>query len=146
MRGKVINMGWQAAAIKAKFDTIKIEYSNNMLVWEGYLQPTVISRKYKVLLIYYSSMFPEVYVLEPSRLRRGPNDKLPHVYSKEEQRLCLFLRRERKWTPSKLLATTVIPWAAEWLYFYEIWIITGKWKGGGTHNWDFNIDELNTAA
>jgi hypothetical protein len=24
-------------------------------------------------------------------------------------------------------------WAVEWLYFYEGWLITKKWRGGGRH-------------
>jgi hypothetical protein len=31
------------------------------------------------------------------------------------------------------LAMTVIPWISEWLYFYELWLVTGEWLGGGTH-------------
>ena len=26
---------------------------------------------------------------------------------------------------------TIIPWTQEWLYFYEIWLLTGEWRGGG---------------
>jgi hypothetical protein len=32
-----------------------------------------------------------------------------------------------------LLAYTVVPWTSEWLVFYELWLITGEWLGGGTH-------------
>jgi hypothetical protein len=30
------------------------------------------------------------------------------------------------------LATTVVPWLEEWLVFYEGWLLTGTWQGGGT--------------
>lgn len=29
------------------------------------------------------------------------------------------------------LAMKIVPWAAEWLLFYEIWTITGEWCGEG---------------
>ena len=29
------------------------------------------------------------------------------------------------------LSETIIPWAIEWLKYYELWRITGKWLGGG---------------
>jgi hypothetical protein len=29
------------------------------------------------------------------------------------------------------IADTVLPWTTEWLYHYEIWLITGEWTGGG---------------
>lgn len=32
-----------------------------------------------------------------------------------------------------LIADTYIPWAIEWLYYYEIWLVTGEWCGGGIH-------------
>lgn len=30
-----------------------------------------------------------------------------------------------------LLSTTVVPWTAEWLIHYEVWLATGQWTGGG---------------
>ena len=30
-----------------------------------------------------------------------------------------------------LLAKTTVPWASRWLYYYELWLVTGKWLGGG---------------
>jgi hypothetical protein len=29
------------------------------------------------------------------------------------------------------LATTIVPWIAEWLYHYEAWLATGVWSDGG---------------
>jgi hypothetical protein len=37
----------------------------------------------------------------------------------------------REWTPADLLAETTIPWAAEWLHFYELWHLCGEWLGPG---------------
>jgi hypothetical protein len=30
-----------------------------------------------------------------------------------------------------LLSTTILPWTAEWLMHYELWLISGHWSGGG---------------
>lgn len=30
-----------------------------------------------------------------------------------------------------LIANTIVPWAVEWLFFYEVWLVTGEWGGGG---------------
>jgi len=30
-----------------------------------------------------------------------------------------------------LIADTIIPWASEWLFHYEIWKVTKTWHGGG---------------
>ena len=45
--------------------------------------------------------------------------------------ICLY--RHREFTKDKFLANTIIPWTVEWLYFYEIWLATGEWCGGGEH-------------
>ena len=34
------------------------------------------------------------------------------------------------------IANTIVHWAIEWLYYYENWVYTGKWLGGGHGNWD----------
>lgn len=31
------------------------------------------------------------------------------------------------------IANTIIPWTIEWLYYYELWLATGEWLGGGDH-------------
>ncbi len=30
-----------------------------------------------------------------------------------------------------LVAYTIVPWLMEWLVYYEVWLITGQWEGGG---------------
>jgi hypothetical protein len=47
--------------------------------------------------------------------------------------LCLFSPELREWDIDDLIADTTIFWAAEWLYFYEGWLVTKKWHGGGRH-------------
>jgi hypothetical protein len=32
-----------------------------------------------------------------------------------------------------LLATTTVPWALLWLFYFESWLVTGAWDGGGIH-------------
>jgi hypothetical protein len=31
------------------------------------------------------------------------------------------------------LDQTIVPWAALWLFFFEEWLATDEWKGGGVH-------------
>lgn len=104
------------------------------LIWEGYLKPTPFSIRYKVRVVYTVGLSPRIYVIEPKKLALHPGEKkLKHVYSNRKQQLCLFYPNGREWNRSKILAYTIIPWASEWLYFHEIWVQTGQWKGGGTH-------------
>jgi hypothetical protein len=34
---------------------------------------------------------------------------------------------------STFIAYTILPWTSLWLYFYELWLVTGQWMGGGKH-------------
>ena len=57
----------------------------------------------------------------------------------EQKRLCLYLPGSGQWTGEMVLATTVVPWAALWLYHYEMWHLTGEWLGGGHEPGDEKI-------
>jgi hypothetical protein len=37
---------------------------------------------------------------------------------------------------SMQIATTIVHWAIMWIVYYESWVITGEWKGGGHGNCD----------
>lgn len=50
-----------------------------------------------------------------------------------EMLITSFVSRYSEFNVYKLLADTIIPWTVEWLYFYELWLATGEWLGGGEH-------------
>ncbi|HRD68114.1 MAG TPA: hypothetical protein PKY50_18415 [Candidatus Competibacter sp.] len=62
---------------------------------------------------------------------------LPHVYFDVSDYplspLCLFDPQSDEWDRTMYIADTIIPWAARWLAFYELWETTGRWYGGGRH-------------
>lgn len=105
------------------------------LIWQHTIQPSPLSDQYKVLLHYSVGNSPELYVVKPSPLSLAKSaTKLPHVYDQKTQRLCLYYPDGKQWNKSKPLARTVVFWAYEWLYHYEIWLGTDDdWKGGGVH-------------
>jgi hypothetical protein len=87
-----------------------------------------------------------IQVLSPL-LERHPSYEegpIPHVYVNRADQslpyLCLFDPFNGEWTPSDLLAETTVPWAARYLYFYEGWLLTGKWSGGGRHPTQEELD------
>lgn len=61
------------------------------------------------------------------RLATREGESLPHVYS--DGTLCLHLSGE--WNEKMYLVDSIVPWTAEWLANYEIWLATGDWNGGG---------------
>jgi hypothetical protein len=99
------------------------------LRWTVRLRPTPLSVTYTVLIDYRSGHCPRVVVIDPP-LEIPDGKTLPHVFPGDE--LCLFYGTEfdgRK----DLIADTIVPWISEWLYFYELWLTTGEWHGGGVH-------------
>lgn len=38
------------------------------------------------------------------------------------------------------LSDTYIAWTAEWLGYFEDWLATGEWAGGGRHPGDHHLD------
>ena len=108
-----------------------VRINRNLLRWEGKLKPTSLSIPYKILLEYKLNKHPNVYVIDKKLALHNNSTVLPHVYSTEEQWLCLYYRSGREWNGTMLLSETIIPWASEWLLHYEYWLITGFWYGGG---------------
>lgn len=94
------------------------------------LQPTPASQTYTVRLFYQPPKHPKVTVLNPVLELHPRAKRLPHVYAPDS--LCLYQARD--WDHDMPLARTIVPWTAEWLMFYEGWLATGTWEGGGnTH-------------
>lgn len=124
----------QLAGLKKDFSFGESKIINGKtLQWVGILKSSPIGDEYKVKLTYELGKSPNVFVLEPSPLKLAEGKKfLPHVYDNKKQRLCLYYPDGKEWNSSKPLAQTVMIWAIEWLYFYELWLITGEWLGGGT--------------
>src|SRR5579871_5787013 len=106
-------------------------------VWRGKLQPTELSDIYTVEIAYALSQRPDVHVLDPQLKVHPGHKRLPHVYPGNS--LCLYTFGE--WYPGLYIANTIVPWISLWLLFYETWLLTGKWKGGGTHpDWSQHRD------
>lgn len=77
--------------------------------------------------------WPKVYVTSPNLLELANGRKIPHLYSQKKQKLCLFLPQVREWHSAKILSRTVVPWIYLWLFYFEEWLFSDEWKGGGIH-------------
>lgn len=131
----------QAQQLRVHYPGCKLEVAKKKLIWRYDLQPTAWSRSYTVKIKYHRNskgvMIPDTYVLFPQRLPLAEGaTRLPHVYCTVSQHLCLYDWRDREWNPTMSLATTIVPWVSEWLYFYEVWVMTGFWYGEGNHPGD----------
>lgn len=56
-----------------------------------------------------------------------PLTSLPRFHTASA--LCLYDPDGGQWDPRMLIADTTIPWAADWLKFYEFWLYDGIWRG-----------------
>ena len=143
----MLSLAEQDRLLRQKFPQFRHEaLSDDRAVWMGWLQPvqTVYDVRIEFQLPPHLALklptlnyYPRVFVTNP-RLVRQPNadqGPLPHVwYGKEyggEPNLCLFRPSKGDWTYSHSLADTTVPDACDWLYFYELWLVTKTWRGGG---------------
>jgi hypothetical protein len=108
--------------LKALFPSFHCSRSSGRPVWRGELQPQESSPVYRVRIEWRGTRSPCVVVESPRLQCRAP-----HRYSNGS--LCLFDPKDRSWHPHLYIAETIVPWTAEWLFFYEIWMLTGSWYG-----------------
>jgi hypothetical protein len=109
-----------------------LKFVKNEMVWESEITPSLLSKIYTIRINYTLGKPPIIRVVS-EKLLRLENEKLPHVYSDKKQQLCLYYPKNNEWNGNMYIAETIVPWASEWLYFYENWLITGEWHGGGVH-------------
>ena len=114
----------QKKSIEATYDWCKCRIEcQNTLLCEGRIQPDENCPSYKIKIRYRFGKVPHVHVVEPEIKRTSAT----HVYKGGS--LCLYFPEEQQWTDDQLIADTIIPWTAEWLLYYELYLISGKWEG-----------------
>lgn len=110
------------------------------LVWEFMATPSPLSRTYRVKIEHEESSRPKVSVIDPDLHVLAGDRKLPHIYASHPPRLCLYLPDTKEWSPELLIAMTIVPWTYLWLFYFEEWLLSNDWKGGGEHP-ESNDDE-----
>ena len=127
-----VNLAIQSCHLLCRFPGFTYRRERGAGVWRGTLQPRQLSQKYRVIVRYKLSFNPSVQVISPTLF-----SKAPHLWS--DGTLCLFYPKENPWRQDMLIATTILPWTALWLYYYELWLDTGKWLGPSSHDFDRNL-------
>lgn len=125
--------GFKLKALQPR-SKLNIDHGGNRLQWYGYLRPTPLSDKYQIRITVEKpkGMVPAVEVISP-KLRSLNDEIIPHMYDQDSFELCLWHPQKGEWKSSMWIADSVLPWTAEWLFFYEVWLCTGDWMGGGEH-------------
>jgi hypothetical protein len=105
------------------------------ILWEGSLRGA--QKYYKLGILWKPNLPlpPWVFLTDPvlSPREGGTFEEIPHLYfikdSPTLSGLCLFNGSE--WDHTMMIADTTVPWAAKWLFYYELWVGDGIWRGGG---------------
>lgn len=125
----------QKAALLFSYKGSSCDINKDTLYWSGKISPTPLSKEYTVVLTYKHWKSPVVWVIG-NELENLDSPDFPHKYDiypdKKMVQICLY-RGIEEFNTYKYLANTIIPWTIEWLYYYELWLATGEWHGGGEH-------------
>lgn len=103
------------------------------IVWEYEGQPTLLGRRYKLKLAFRQGGSPEVWVTDPDLPTLAEGRTIPHVYAQSPTKLCLYRPGKGQWAEHMFLAETIVPWSLLWLFYFEEWLLSDDWKGGGEH-------------
>ncbi|MCI0559664.1 MAG: hypothetical protein MN733_14320 [Nitrososphaera sp.] len=121
-----VNPALQNIHVQGRFPGFSFHRRNGAIIWRGHLQPRPTSPVYQIEIEYRLNKVPQVRVISPPL---ATNAK--HLY--KDKTLCLYWPKEWHWQQNNLIAEFIIPWAASWLYYYELWLDTGKWLGPSSH-------------
>ena len=103
------------------------------LKWCYVANPLAVGRDYDVRIEFEQGGTPQIYVDRPDLHALAGGRRIPHLYQQRPVRLCLYLPRAHEWQSWMRLDQTVIPWTVLWLFYFEEWLISDHWKGGGMH-------------
>ena len=101
--------------------------------WRYSATPSPLSRDYDIRIEFKQDDRPEVFVDAPDLHELSKGRRVPHLYQQKPPRICLYLPKTREWQPSMRIDQTIVPWATLWLFYFEEWLASDDWKGGGLH-------------
>lgn len=110
--------------------------SGRELIYRLPLSPTAASRIYKCeLRVPRGASSPRMIVVDPDLKLLAGDRQLPHVYpyAGTGTSLCLWHPKSREWNSTMRLSDTFIPWTLRWLWYFEDWLSSNEWAGGGLH-------------
>ena len=100
------------------------------------ISPGAFGRVYDcVLILRADGRAPDALVLKPDLIALAGGRRPPHLYAHVGLgvKLCLWWPKQREWLPHMKMVDSYLAWTAEWLWYFEDWLATGEWSGGGEH-------------
>lgn len=125
VRGKSVPIYLQEAIFLKAFIGFKRQKYNRekQIILEGYLQPTPMSKVYRVKIDYNFRVRPSISLPDEDFSKERP----PHTFKDGE--LCLYHKDGSGAWNSKKLMTDLVPMISHWLWCYEVWQVTKIWYG-----------------
>jgi hypothetical protein len=111
------------------FPRFTARLGRNQVTLVGTVTPFGCSEEYRVVIEYKLRTRPSIWVLKPALRSIGDGITIPHTFS--DGSLCLHTPGQ--WQSDLTIAEYIVPWTVEWLLYYETWLATGEWLGGGEH-------------
>lgn len=133
IKSKRLSIAVQNVIINKKYRNIIITRNKKPIDIKIKLQPSIESKEYIIRIIYKKLTERPKILLNINQID-NEKARIPHIFkdikigSNVYKSLCLYQKYEWNNTHS---ITEIIPWISEWLYYYELWCITGEWLGGG---------------
>lgn len=110
------------------------EFCGKYFFWEFEAKPTELSKTYRVLIVFHIDNYsPDIFVLDRNIWEVSKSKTIPHLYDHKKIKLCLYYPSYNEWNTNTPLCNTIVSWTYLWLYFYEEWLYSNDWKGGGIH-------------
>ncbi len=129
-RGR-LSVALQDSLLRRRFPGFAGRLRKGEGIWRGPVRPTPRSRCYTIEIRYRLGKRPRVRVVDPAPLPTREGERPPHLY--REGSLCLFHPNRGEFGAEDRIDQTIVPWVSTWLYFYELWLWSGEWLGGGDH-------------
>lgn len=110
--------------------------SGRAVLYRLELSPSEASRIYTCeLVVYPGGRPPRMYVVSPDLNELADGREIPHIYASDRAgvRLCLYYPKHGEWESGMKLSETFVPWTVRWLWYFEMWLWSGEWEGGGMH-------------
>ncbi len=131
--GKPLSVMDQARLLRARLPSARVrvplEGRRRVLRATLRVRPAAWCGEYRVHIAYAYGDRPHVWVQEPRPVKLAHGEVTPHL--NEDGTLCLYDPDGGEWGPDRSIADTTVPWTSLWLLYYEDWLITRDWKGGG---------------
>lgn len=114
----------QKRGVERHFDCFRCQILQcDRLVCRGTITPDPSCATYEVQIEYSPLAEPTIRILSPEL------EKSPKIHRYRDGSLCLYFPPDDSWKTNDLIYKKLIPWTAEWLLYYEIFLLTGEWQG-----------------